>query len=258
MTVDYQQQPIHFDIHGSGNPVVLLHGFLENSKIWDSLISVFEKNFQVIAIDLFGHGKTPVVSETHTMEAMAEAVGCVLDYLKIDKTALIGHSMGGYVSLAFLEKYPEKVERICLLNSSPLPDSESRQNSRDQIVKTVDTHKEEFVQEEITRLFAENNRAIFTDQLNPKIDEAKKLSAESIKASARGMKIRPERTGILKNFEGKKWIVTGEEDPIIPYPSIVKVAEATHTKLVALSGGHMSYIEDSRAVKDALQQFLGH
>lgn len=256
MTINHQDKPIYFKVYGEGKPVVLLHGFLENSKIWNNFIPHLKNKLQVICIDLFGHGKTPIFGEIHTMEAMAEVVSHVLDYLKIDTTSLIGHSMGGYVGMAFLEKFPKKVDAILLLNSTTLPDSEERKKERDQVAKIATKHKEVFIKMAVTKLFAEENREIFKKAIAHSIEEAMHMSSESIKASVQGMKIRKNRTEILKNHTGKKWIITGKEDSLISYSSIQKVAEQTQAKLISLPYGHMSYIEQKEEIKQYLKDFL--
>lgn len=256
MTISYENKFIHFEVYGEGKPVVLLHGFLESNKIWNDFIPLFKKKLQVICIDLLGHGKTPVFGKIHTMEEMASAISHVLDHLKIDSVSIIGHSMGGYVSLAFLEKFPKKVDRILLLNSTTLPDSEERKMERDQVVKIVKKHKELFVKIAVTKLFSKKNRAIFKSELTKSINEAMKMEPESIKAAAKGMKIRRDRTEVLKNYSGEKWIITGKLDPIIPYKSIQKIAEQTHSKLISLPDGHMSYIEQRAEVEQHLKEFL--
>lgn len=256
MTVNYQNIPIHFEVYGKGKPVVLLHGFLENSRIWNDFIPLFNDKLQVITIDLFGHGQTPIFSEIHHMETMAEAVSRVLDHLKIDSTMLIGHSMGGYVSMAFLEKFAGKVDRILLLNSTTLPDSENRKNERNQAIKIIDKQKEVFIKEEITRLFAKENQEVFKKEITNSIQEAMKMSNKSIKAALEGMKIRKDRTEILKDFTGEKWIITGKLDPLISPKSIQKIAEHAQAKLISLDCGHMSYIEQKKEVEQHLKNFL--
>src|SRR5699024_979825 len=141
MIIQYKNIPVDLDVYGEGESVVLLHGFLEERKIWNDFIPFLKKNFQVIVPDLLGHGKTPELSEIHTMEELADMVGFILDELKVEKVSLIGHSMGGYVGMAFLEKYPERLSRIMLLNSSPKEDSPKRLQERDQVLKIVQKHK---------------------------------------------------------------------------------------------------------------------
>ncbi|MFO7719364.1 MAG: alpha/beta fold hydrolase, partial [Gillisia sp.] len=106
MILNYENTPIFYSTKGTGNPLVFLHGFLESTKIWEPFIEKLSAKRQVICIDLPGHGKSGNISDIHTMELMADAVHAVLKHLRIEQVSLVGHSMGGYVSLAFLEKFP--------------------------------------------------------------------------------------------------------------------------------------------------------
>ena len=93
---------LHHEISGKGKkPLVLLHGFMENTTIWDEMEAHLSKDFTLIKIDLPGHGKSKIYQEIHTVELMAEKVKEVIDALKLEKINLLGHSLGGYVSLAF-------------------------------------------------------------------------------------------------------------------------------------------------------------
>ena len=112
MTQAFKGIDLFYTDQGKGNPIVLLHGFLENSKMWMDLVPEISKKNRVICIDLLGHGKTPCLGYVHTMELMAEAVESILNHLKIKDSIIIGHSMGGYVALAFAEKNPKRVKSI--------------------------------------------------------------------------------------------------------------------------------------------------
>ena len=118
MNLEYKGINIFYTDNGSGKAVVLLHGFLENSNMWIPFISILSKNNRVICIDLLGHGKTECLGYIHTMELMGDCVNAVLQHLKIYKATFIGHSMGGYVVLAFAEKKPNMINGICLMNST--------------------------------------------------------------------------------------------------------------------------------------------
>src|SRR5690625_315533 len=256
MNVNYKNTTIHLDKYGKGNAFFLIHGFFEERNIWNELIPKLEENNVVICPDLFGHGETPVLSEVHTMEEMADAVAFIMDELKIESASLIGHSMGGYISMAFLEKYPERADRIMLLNSSPKEDSAERLIERDQVIKIVPKHKQIFIKSAVTKLFAEESRIQFEDKLNQRIEAAMKMEVNGILAATKGMKIRKDREWVLKNHTGTKWIVAGEEDALIPIETLKNIAQNTDTKLVELPGGHMSYIEQREKVIKAIDQFL--
>ena len=112
--VSYKNIEIAYTVSGQGNALIFLHGFLETSTMWQPYIDIFSKTHKVIAIDLLGHGKTPCLGYIHTMEEMAETVFAVVKELKLRKMHLFGHSMGGYVALAFAEMYPDYLKILHL------------------------------------------------------------------------------------------------------------------------------------------------
>lgn len=256
MTINFKNTPVHVETFGEGKPLILLHGFLEDSHIWTELLPLFTTRRQVICIDLFGHGQTPKLGYIHKMETMAEAVSAVMEQLNIESAQLIGHSMGGYVTMAFLEKFPEKAEGILLLNSTPTADSEKRQKERDQVIAIVKKNKDAFVQMAITNLFAEENRDTFAKKIKDHIDRTKKMTSESIVATLKGLKTREDRTAILKSFPRQKVIVTGKKDSLIGFEDIQKTAKETDAELIAFSGGHMSYIENKAGLEKVLAEFI--
>ena len=140
--ISYKNAGIHYSDSGEGNVIVLLHGFLENLNIWNKLADELKKTHRVIRIDLLGHGKTECLGYIHTMEEMAEAVKAVLDYLKTERYVIIGHSMGGYVALAFAEKYHNNIVGLCLANSTSKPDSDERKRNRNRAIAAVKQNHE--------------------------------------------------------------------------------------------------------------------
>lgn len=256
MIVTHRGHLLHNKFYGSGEAVVLLHGFLESSAIWDDFIPELKMHNRIICPDLYGHGQTPGSADLYTMEDMADAVAAVMDVANIKSAALVGHSMGGYVTLAFLEKYPERVRAVLLLNSSAYADADVRLKERDQVIKIVRKHKDIVVRSGIKRLFAEENRPRFQEKINRLTATALEMEAESIIAVTRGMKIRKDRTAVLRRFEGKKWILAGQEDALIPVTQLRSLVEQTESRFFEFPGGHMSYIEQYEPVKSVLKAFL--
>ena len=244
MFIKYRNSQIHLKMYGKGYPVVLLHGFLLSPTIWEGLIPVLAKKNQVVVIDLPGHGKSECVAEIHTMELLAEVVNSVLEKLNIEKANFIGHSMGGYTSLAFAEKYPSKIETLVLLNSSSDSDSLERRTNRDRAIKVIQTHKEVFIKMAIALLFPENQQEKHQHLIDKFSEEAFQFPTKGIIASIKGMKIRKNRTSTLKNFKGKKYMICGFDDPIIPFSSSEKIALETNTTLYKVNSGHMSVNEN--------------
>lgn len=248
MFIKYRNSQIHTKTYGKGNPIVLLHGFLLSPSIWEGLIPILVKKNQVIVIDLPGHGLSECVSEIHSMELMAEVVFFVLEELNIEKASFIGHSMGGYTSLAFAEKYPSKIETLVLLNSSSDSDSPDRRKNRDRAINVIQTHKEVFIKMAIALLFPENKHEKYQHLIDKFSEEAFLFPTKGIIAAIKGMKIREDRSSILKNFKGKKYMISGIEDPIIPFSSSEKIALQTNTKLYKVKSGHMSVNENNNEI----------
>ena len=117
---------IFYTDNGKGLPVVLIHGYLETSAIWEEFADGLADRFRVIAVDLPGHGKSDIFGEVHSMDLMADAVHELLIGLETGPVFMIGHSMGGYATMAFIEKYPDMLRAYCLFHSHPFPDSPER------------------------------------------------------------------------------------------------------------------------------------
>ena len=126
----YKKAKINFTDVGKGTAVVLLHGYLENLSMWDCFISELSKKNRIVSIDLLGHGQSDCLGYVHSMEDQAEMVSEDLSHLKIKKAVLIGHSMGGYVALAFAELYSDHMKGLVLMNSTSRADSDEKKHNR--------------------------------------------------------------------------------------------------------------------------------
>ena len=111
--------------------VVLLHGYLENMLVWDNFVPLLYKEVRVITLDIPGHGISEVKGEIHTMDYLADTLAAALEKLGIEKATIVGHSMGGYVALAFAERHPDRTEGVVLLHSTPYADSEEKRRNRE-------------------------------------------------------------------------------------------------------------------------------
>ena len=244
MNLKFQEKTIYYSVVGEGEATVLLHGFLESSKIWDEFLPEFSKYGKIITIDLPGHGRSEVVSEVHSMELMAEAVHEVFMATGAKKTNFIGHSMGGYVGLAFLEKYPQLVKDFMLLNSTPQADSEEKKENRDRSAELVEKNKKAYISMAIKNLLSPANSEKFSEEVQELIREASHFPTKGITAALKGMKIRTDKTEVLKGFKGNKFLVAGEEDPLVNVTDLKDIASQANTGFISFSGGHLSYIEN--------------
>ena len=234
----------------------MLHGFLENKGMWDFYIPEFTKKNRVITIDLLGHGETECLSYVQTMEDNADAVHAVLSELRIRKAIFVGHSMGGYVALAFAELYPDTIKGLVLLNSTAKADSAERKTNRDRAIKAVKQSFINFVSLSIANLFSESNRVRLSSEIEKVKKEALKTPLQGIVASLEGMKIRQDREVLLHLTPYPKLLILGEKDPVLNYEEAKEQIEKTTVKMVTFPDGHMSHIENQNQLLIVLLAFF--
>lgn len=255
-TIQHKNTTLAFTDTGKGTCLVLLHGFLENQKMWDAFIPELSKKNRLITLDLLGHGQTECMGYVHTMEDNAEAVAAVLSHLRIRKAVFLGHSMGGYVALAFAEMYPETMKGLVLLNSTSRADSEERKANRDRAIKAVKQNYSAFISMAISNLFSENNRERLSTIIENVKKEALKTPLQGIVASLEGMKIRIDREVLLHLTPYPKMLILGEKDPVLPFEETKDQTEATEVQLITLPDGHMSHLENTEALTTVLVNFF--
>lgn len=252
----YKNTKISYSDTGKGNAIVLIHGFLENQTMWQDLAPELCQKYRVITLDLLGHGESDCLGYVHSMEENADVVQAVLSKLRIRKAVFVGHSMGGYVALAFAELYPEKIRGLVLLNSTSKADSEERKDNRNRAIKAVKKDYTTFVRLSITNLFSEENREILTDEIEKVKIEALKTPIQGIVASLEGMKNRKDREVLLHLSPYPKMLILGEKDPVLIYETALEQIKNTAVKFVTFPDGHMSHIENREELKDVLLGFF--
>ena len=252
----YKNIEISFSDTGKGTALVLLHGFLEDSSMWDFFVGEYSKRYRVITIDLLGHGQTGCLGYVHTMEDMADAVQAVFASLRIRKAIIMGHSMGGYVALAFAELYPDMVKGIVLQNSTTRADSDDRKANRDRAVTAVKKDYTCFVSMSIANLFSEENREKFAVEIDALKTQALQTPVQGIVAALEGMKIRKDREVLLHFAPYPVLLVLGLKDQSLVYAEHADQVEGTGAKLVTYPYGHMSHIESRQPLlKETLEFF---
>lgn len=254
--LNYRNINVHYSSQGKGRAVVLLHGFLENLNMWRDITKELSKKNHVISIDLLGHGKTDNLGYIHTMEEQAKMVKFVLNYLKLRKYILVGHSMGGYISLAFAELYAESLKGICLMNSSALPDSNERKANRDRAVEAVKYKSEIFVKMAIPNLFAKDNIDMFKNEIKQVTKEALQISTRGIIAALEGLKIRKDYTYLYNTLKIPIQMIIGKKDPALDYGSLIEQTNDTNVLLIEFPDGHMSHFENKHELINALKLFV--
>lgn len=247
---------------GKGRAVVLVHGFLESLEIWfgNKFAQELAKHYRIIAIDLPGHGKSECVGYVHRMERMADVVKGVMDELGLRRYTIVGHSMGGYVALAFAEKYAEHVCGLCLFHSTSYADSESKKIERERAIKLVKKSPTKYTTALISNLFALANVRYFRNEIAWLRRMAAKTKVQGIVACLEGMKIRKNRENVLRYAEFPVLIIAGKRDNVIPFEASEKQsAIAKDSRFLPLDKtGHMGFIEAKEITLRKLKAFCNH
>ena len=256
--VSFENTEVSYTISGKGPVVVWLHGFMEDKSIWQGQLIIFDAITTNICIDLLGHGKTGnIVSEDiYSMELQAKVVLTVLNKLQIDTFSIVGHSMGGYVGLCLLKSSPKKITHFVLLNSTSRPDTDERKKNRLRAIKIVEQQKEVYVRLGVVNLFSQDSRTLLIEEIKKLVDIAQKTTVQGIIGALMGMMHRESKEEVLKNYTGKKIVITGKNDPVLSSEKSYKEAMLAKTQFVQLAGGHMTYLESKNQLNTSLADFF--
>jgi len=258
-TITYHGQEVRYRDQGSGSCLVFLHGYLESGEIWNGFADMFSPNFRVIVPDLPGHGVSGTWGKVHTMEELAGAVRAILQEEKIDKILLVGHSMGGYVTMAFADLYPESLLGYVLFHSTCFADSEEKKRNRQREISLVLCGKKcQIINVNIPKGFANDNVERLRNEVERVRDIALDNPEEGIVAMLNGMMQRPDRTSVLQDSSLPLLLIGGMKDNYIPAEVFERlVGLAPHARVLRLNGsGHMGFIEEPELAAGAIFRML--
>jgi len=258
-TIIYKGVTVAYEDRGTGTCIMLLHGYLETRRIWDGFAEQFLDDFRVITVDLPGHGESGTWGEIHRMEELAGAVRTIAQQEETHPLFLVGHSLGGYVTLAFAELYPELLSGFSLFHSTCFADTEEKKKNRDREISLIRCNKKhQIINVNMPKGFADVN----LETLGPHIERAKTLalenSNEGIVAMLNGMKQRPDRTAVLKDLRLPLLLIGGMMDNYIPLEEFERLVElAPHASVLRLEhSGHMGFIEEPEPTGRAIREMV--
>jgi pimeloyl-ACP methyl ester carboxylesterase len=246
---------IFYTDQGKGYPVIFIHGFCETHEIWDSFSKKLAKDFRIICLDLPGFGLSKLLAADFSIADVATKLSTLLAALKIEKCIAVGHSLGGYVTLAMAAQYPTILKAFGLFHSTAYPDTEERKASRNKVIEFVSNHGvAPFIESFIPPLFY--------DQSNPHIKQLVKLASrtqsKTLIAYVKAMRDRPDRTRVLEEFKRPILFIGGEKDAGISPESVKKQANlaAKATLNILPKVAHVGMFEDEKATLRLVKDFL--
>jgi len=238
-------------------PIVFIHGFLEDSRLWDEWLPLLPAR-RYIRVDLPGSGSSELL-ENMNIEIMADAVAAVVEHLGLQRLILTGHSMGGYVALAFAEKWGDKLAGLCLFHSHPFADSEEKKESR---LKAIDfIHKNGhviYVRQTIPQLFIYDFSKGYQSEVNRLIHNAVHFNPEGIIAALNVMRNRRDRSDVLRNIQCPVLMLIGKHDTAVPLDISMAMTTLPSQGIIHVfpTVGHMGMFSASRETAKAFREFL--
>jgi pimeloyl-ACP methyl ester carboxylesterase len=250
---------LYYRVTGEGEPVMLIHGFAEDGTIWDTLVPELKKDYKLIIPDLLGSGRSEGKVEGISMETLAEHLNIIVNKENIPSCTMIGHSMGGYVTLAFAEKYAGKLTRFGLFHSTAYADSDEKKEARKKNIEFIKKHGTvKYLEQSVPTLFSEEFNKKYPEIIEEFISRYSNFSPTSLVCYTEAMMNRPDRTHVLKNFEKPILFILGEYDTAVPLEQglkLCKIAEFSYIYICAHSG-HMGMLEEPDFCLKAIQDFL--
>jgi len=259
--ISYNNSKIYYKTIGnSKKTIVLLHGYLESIEIWNSFAEKLSENYKLIIPDLPGHGKSDVLNNEASVDEMAEVVKQIVVKEQVEKCAMIGHSMGGYVLLAFLENHFHFLDAITLFHSSPYSDSDDKKKNRDREIEIIKAGKKlQIYKNHFPKIFAEQNINKYKLEITKYIEIAKNMNNKGVIYALNAMKNRKNRADLLKNTQIPVQYIIGEKDNFIPMSILKKIKFPNNTTIDILKeSGHLGFVEEKEKSISIIKKFYIH
>ncbi len=256
----YKDINVNYRICGEGEFVFLIHGFCEDQSMWGELVEKLSTQYTVVTPDLPGFGKSSLSQEDLTIIWMAEMMNAIMNTEKIEKCTMMGHSLGGYVSIHFAELFPHKVHALGFINSHVFEDGEEKKMNRKKSIDFIKRHTAKlFIRELINNLFSETFKLEQKELVLSLISNAQQnISDQAVIASLNAMAGRANKKNVLKKFNKPVLFLIGEIDATIPIEqSMQQVSLPSQSDIhIRKHIAHMSIYEDSMYSTNAILAFL--
>ncbi len=258
-TLQYQNKKITCRTFGNGKPVLLLHGFGEDGNVWKNQVEHLKDRYFLIVPDLPGSGQSEMIDDM-SMEGMAELMKFILASLPSKGEAcIIGHSMGGYITLAFADKYPEWLSAFGLFHSSSFADSDEKKAARRKSIEFIRQNGgAEFLKTAIPNLFADHSKEQFPGIIEELVKKGGNFSDMALVSYYEAMISRPDRSVVLQEAAVPVLFIMGKYDNAVPFADTLKQSHLSEKSYIHIlrKSGHMGMLEEPGASNRILDKFL--
>jgi len=258
--------PVYYRVEGNGQPVVLVHGFSEDGTVWDNQVAALKDKFQFIIPDLPGSGKSAPFDYAQgdaqwSMEYFADCIRLIIDQEKFETVSMIGHSMGGYITLAFADAWPGRLQSFGLFHSTAFADSEEKKTARRRGIEFIQQNgPAKFLEQSIPNLFSEETKKQHPELVRKILARYTNFIGQSLVNYYQAMIVRPDRTHVLKNFPRPILFILGKHDTAVPYEQVLQQCYMPGLSYIHTleHSGHMGMWEEPVLSNDYIDAFLMH
>lgn len=244
---------------GNGLPVILVHGFAEDGTTWDNQAAGLGSFCRLLIPDLPGSGRSPLLPGNCSIDGLADIINRLLDHLRIEKCIMIGHSMGGYITLAFAEKHPQRLIAFGLFHSTAYPDTEDKIAARRKSIEFIARNgSAAFIRSSTPNLFSAYTREHRPELVEAAINKWSGFSPDALVGYYEAMIARPDRTAVLRQFHGPILFIIGEDDTVVPLNLALgqcHLPAISHLHLVSHTG-HQGMQESPQKCNEIIRDFL--
>lgn len=238
---------------------MLIHGFAEDSTVWTAIASRLDNTCRLLIPDLPGSGRSPLLEGETSIDTLAASCIKLLDRENIDRCIFIGHSMGGYITLAIAEHYPERVLAFGFFHSTAYADTEEKRTTRRKSIDFIRQHgAAPYIRQSTPNLFAASTRENRPELIEDMIRKYSGFSTEALAAYLEAMAQRPERLSVLREFPGPILFIIGQNDNVVPIAQSLEqshIPRLSHIHILP-AAGHMGMLEEPDAGADSIQSFI--
>lgn len=255
----YKQKNVSYQLMGSGKAVVLLHGFGEDSTVFNQQIQCLQQHCLLILPDLPGSGLSAYNPQLNSIDAFAQCIQALLQHLHISYCTMLGHSMGGYITLSFAALYPTVLHQFGLIHSTAFADSVAKKLLRDKGIAFIKQHgAENFLKTTLPNLFGKKCKEEQPEIIAKLIQKSQQFSADVLIQYYTIMKHRNDRTEVLKKTTVPVLFIIGTEDYAVSFDeSIQQTLFATNAVIQIMPNiGHMGMLEDATLINNSLKNFI--
>lgn len=257
----YKSYQIGYKVIGDGNTIILIPGFTESLEIFENIQNQLSEYYKVISIDLPGTFSSAALFHAEsewTIDLFAEAIITVADAEKVENLCLLGHSLGGYISLALASQSPERLLGIGLIHSTAFTDSQDRKEFR---LKSIDfitkNGAEKFLEQVVNGLYTDPYKRSNPVSIQKHFNSAKTINKEVLISQYKAMMFRKDYSKMLQSFNKPVLFLAGDEDNLVPLKDTLAQCHLPPVSQISIlkKTGHMGFVEHPKEASEILRKY---